>query len=169
MKFINAKLVEDTWQEPENWTKSKIDREHAKLIAEQRDLETFVATYISEYNEEVQGVGLWVFFMVYRMYRKAYEKPIPIINTKKILDKHKDNEHFFETLVDAHEKMINRIAETRFCSQPEVWRYITEALIESNGPEDVELTDDIIGDLFAMFKTIVELLDDATESKINKV
>jgi hypothetical protein len=161
-------LVKETWQEPENWGASKIQNEHAKLAKEQIDLEAFVFANFKNADKDIREVALWMFFMVYRMYRKAYGKPIPRIKSKSIISKHNSNIKIFESLVTAHDIMLERIAETHFTSQPEVWRYVTEALLENDENDDVELKEDAIGEIFLLFKTIIELLDEITNTNLQK-
>ncbi len=163
MQKISAEIVEKTWKEPEGWSDEKLEEENSKLLAEQPELYSYIMYFVSEYDIDVQEVGLWIFFMVYRMYRTMYGKPIPRISEKEIISKAKETEERFESLKDDPGELLDEIEETQAIGQPEIWRYITEALMEDSSEEDVELEEEAIGELTVMYKTVVELLDEAVE------
>jgi len=49
--------------------------------------------------------------------------------------------------------------------QPHVMRYVVESLMETEGgPYPVELTEEEIGTLFLVLKTVIDVLDDALQS-----
>jgi len=70
-----------------------------------------------------------------------------------------------ESLEGSHEKFLERVAEVQLSRQPHVMKYIVDTLIEAPEEEDpVALTDDDIGYLFLLLKTVVDLLDKGTET-----
>ena len=54
-------------------------------------------------------------------------------------------------------------AETRFLVQPYVMKYVVDTLFEAPEDEDpIELTEEDIGFLFLLFKTVIDVLDQAS-------
>ncbi len=67
-----------------------------------------------------------------------------------------------ERLKGTHERFFERIARVQVSKQPYVMKYVVETLIEAPEEEDpVELTEEDVGYLFLLLKTVVDLLDEA--------
>ena len=82
-------------------------------------------------------------------------------STEEIINCYEKTESFIESLEGIDEKFLERIAEVQMSGQPYVMKYVVEALMEA--PEDEEpiaLTEEDIGYLFILFKTVVDLLDE---------
>jgi hypothetical protein len=62
-----------------------------------------------------------------------------------------------------HERFLERAAFQQVSGEPEVMRYVVEAVIEAgDDPEDpVELTEEDQGMLFLVLKTVVDVLQQA--------
>jgi hypothetical protein len=74
-----------------------------------------------------------------------------------------------ERLEGAHEKFFERTAVVQTSRQPYVMKYLTEALIESpEGEDQLTLSDEDIGYLFLMLKTVVDVIDKRTDSEKQK-
>jgi hypothetical protein len=68
-----------------------------------------------------------------------------------------------ESLEGVHEKFLDRIAKVQLSGQPYVMRYVVETLIEApEGEDPVPLSDEDIGFLFLLLKTVVDVLDKTT-------
>jgi len=65
-----------------------------------------------------------------------------------------------ESLEGAHDKFLERIAEVQLAGQPYVMKYVVEAIMEDSEEDPVELTEEDIGYLFLLLKTVVDLLDE---------
>lgn len=66
-----------------------------------------------------------------------------------------------ESLEGTDEKFLERIAEVQLSGQPYAIKYVLETLMEAPEEEEpIALTEEDIGYLFLLFKTVVDLLDE---------
>jgi hypothetical protein len=71
----------------------------------------------------------------------------------------KNSIRFMESLEGSHEKFIARIANVQVSKQPYVMKYVLEALLEDAEENGIDLTEEDIGSLFILFKTLIEVLN----------
>ena len=162
MEVIAEELVEETWQGVAGFSSSRAWKEMEKLGAKQPDLLSFMTEYTQDLNPEVKELAIYMFFIVYRIFEKTSKKKIRGISAKEIMKCYESNEKFMERLEGAHEKFLERVAKTQIAAQPYVMKYVVDTLMEMDEEEDpVELTDEDIGYLFLLFKTVIDLLDHA--------
>lgn len=103
-----------------------------------------------------------MFFVVYRIFEKGSKKKIRKISDTEIIKCYESNEKLMERMEGIHEKFMERIVKTQILAQPYVMKYVVDTLMEMPEEEDpVELTDEDIGYLFLLFKTVIDLLDHA--------
>ncbi len=157
---ITQELADSVWHEPQSWTAKDATGAQKKLIKSQKPLFAFVAARAEPLGEHAFGVMLFMFTIVYRMYRKAYGRPIPKIPVSTIEKTDNETDGFFESL-ETDENMLDRMAVTRFGKHPEIWKYITSGIYEAND-EDLDLSEEQISEMIILFKTVVDLLDEAT-------
>jgi len=118
--------------------------------------------FTQDMDQDLKELAMYMFFIVYRMFEKGFKKKIRKISANEIIKCHESNEKLIEKLEGAHEKFLERIAKTQILVQPFVMKYVLETLMEMPEEEDpVELTDEDTGYLFLLFKTVIELLDQA--------
>jgi hypothetical protein len=101
-----------------------------------------------------------MFLVVYRMFQGAYGK-IKRISSEEMIECYEHNESLMERLEGAHEKFLDRVASVQTSRQPDVVKYVVDALMEEdNGGEDaVALTEEQKGVLFLLLKTVIDVLD----------
>jgi hypothetical protein len=117
-----------------------------------------------EMGQEVRELAIYMFFVVYRMFQKAYAK-IRKISSEEIIECYGHNESLMERLEGAHEKFVDRIASLQTSKQPYVVKYVADALMEEDKGEDVViLTEEQKGFLFLLLKTVIDVLDKAAQS-----
>ena len=110
-----------------------------------------------------------MFYVVCRMFQKSSKKSLKRISPEEIINCYEKTERFIEHLEGAHERFFERIAEVQLSEQPYVMKYVVETLMEAPEEEDpVILTEDDVGYLFLLFKTVVDLLDKTTSSSLKK-
>jgi hypothetical protein len=162
MEVILQERVEEIRQEVAGFSPARGKKEMAALGQRQPELLNFMMEFTQDLKEEVRELAIYMFFVVCRFFEKASAKKIKKISFQQITKSFESNEEFLERLEGTHEKFLERIAGTQILAQPSVIKYVVETLIE--GPEEgdpVELTDDDIGYLFLLFKTVIDLLDRA--------
>jgi len=163
MGTIPQHIVDEAWQELNHFTDAQIHREMNRLAACQPHLLGFFIEFTQDLDVEVNGLAMFMFVAVYRMFEKCAPMQIEQITDETIETCFEENEHLIESLKGVHERFFQRIAEVQLEAQPNVMRYIVEGLFEA--PEDeedpVELTEEDTGYLFLLLKTVTDLLHKA--------
>jgi len=159
MKIIPEEIVERTWQEVADFSPVRANTEMMKIGKNQPALLAFVTERSEETGQEVKELGVYLFFVVYRMFQKTQGK-IKRISSQEVIECHEHNESLMERLEGAHERFLDRAARIQISKQPFVMKYVIDALIENEEGADVtELTDEDKGFLFVLLKTVIDVLD----------
>ena len=159
MELIPEEIVEKTWQEVAGFSPIRANKEIMKIGNDQPELLAFVTASTEEMGQEVRELGIYMFFVVSRMFQKAQGK-IKRISSEEIINRHEHNESLLERLEGAHDKFLDRIASIQISKQPHVMKYVIDALMEEEEGEDVgQLTDEDKSFLFLILKTVIDVLD----------
>ena len=160
MEPISAELVEKTWKEFAAFPLEKAQTETANISKTQPNLVAFMMEFTQELSQEVKELAIYMFYVLYRMFQKNSKKKIKRISAEEIITSYEKNEHFIKSLEGVHDKFFERIAGVQLSGQPYVMKYVVETLIEAPEDEDpVALTEEDMGYLFLLLKTVVDLLD----------
>jgi hypothetical protein len=163
MEPIPEELVEETWQEVAGFALDREYTEMTRVSKHQSALVAFIMEFTQELDQEVRELATYMTFVVHRMFQKGSRKKIKKISAEEIIDRYEANEDLMESLEGVHEKFLDRIARVQLSGQPYVMRYVVETLIEAPEEEDpVALSDEDIGLLFLLLKTVVDVLDKTT-------
>ncbi len=161
MEIISEELVAETWQEVAGFSPSRGRKEMDRVGERQPDLLTFMVAFTEDLDQEVKELALYMFFVVHRIFEKSSKK-IKKISSKEVMKAYESNEKLLERLEGAHEKFIERIAGTQVAAQPFVMKYVVDTLMEMPEEKDpIELTQEDSGYLYLLFKTIIDLLNQA--------
>ena len=164
MESIHEDLVEETWEEVAGFTLDQINKMMQKVSKEQPPLLAFIVEFTEELDQDVKELAIYMFFNVYRMFRKGFGKKIKLISPDDVIECYESNEELMQSLEGAHDKFYDRIARVQVSSQPFVMKYVVETLLEPPEVEDeIELTDEDTGFLFLLLKTVVDILNDKTD------
>ncbi len=160
MEPISAELVEKTWKEFAAFPLEQTQKETVIISKTQPNLLAFMAEFTQELSQEVKELAIYMFYVVYRMFQKNSKKKIKRISAEEIITSYEKNEHFIKSLEGVHDKFFERIAGVQLSGQPYVMKYVVETLMEAPEDEDpVALTEEDMGYLFLLLKTVVDLLD----------
>ena len=159
--------MEKTWRKVAQFTPAQIKKEISRVGKEQRDLLSFVLESTVDMSGDSHELAVYLFFTVFRMFQKVHGKGIAHISSAEVMTCYEANEDLMERLEGAHEKFLDRIAGIQIAEQPYVIKYVVEALVEEEEEdEDLEdLTEEDKGLLFLVLKTVVELLNKASEKE----
>ena len=81
------------------------------------------------------------------------------VSQETIEESFEHNEKLIESLIDTHDRFIDRIASIQFSAQPYVMKYVVDILFEMvEEKEGIDLTEEDKGYLFILLKTVVESL-----------
>jgi len=160
MEVIPEETVERTWEEVAGFSQFQAKKEMTTMGERQPELLSFMMEFTQDLDEEAQGLAIYMFFVVCRIFEKASAKKIRKVSPQQIITCFESNEELVRSLEGAHERILERIAETRVLTQPYVMKYVLDTLFEAPEDDDpVELTDEEIGHLFLLFKTAIDVLD----------
>jgi hypothetical protein len=161
VKIIPKEIVEKTWREVAGFSPVRANTEMMKIGKDQPELLAFVTKLTEEKSQEVKELGVYLLFVVYRMFQKAHGK-IKRISSEEIIECYEHNEGLMERLEGAHEKFLDRVASIQISRQPYVVKYVVDALMEDEEEEEedvAELTDEQKGLLFLLLKIVIDILD----------
>ncbi|MFC1823751.1 hypothetical protein ACFL9T_13655 [Thermodesulfobacteriota bacterium] len=165
MEPISEELVDETWQEFAGYSPERGQKETIKVNKNQPNLLAFIMEFIQDLDQEVQELGIYMFYVVCRMFQKSSIKSLKTISPEEIINCYEKNERFIESLEGTDEKFFERIAEVQISGQPYVMKYVIETLIEAPEEEEpIVLTEDDVGYLFLLLKTVVDLLDETLKA-----
>ncbi len=168
---ISESLVEETWQEVAAFSPQRAEREMNRTASKQRELIGFIAAYTEDLSREAAELGFTMLFTIYRMFQKSRGDGMRAIRGGQIEHWLDQNENMLQRLEGAHEKFVERIARVEASRQPFVMRYLVETLMGSPEPasggfdseDPVPLSEEEIGALFLVLKTVVDVLDHSVE------
>jgi hypothetical protein len=164
MEPLLKELVEETWQEVALFTPAQIAKEMRSFAKNQPDLLSFILQFSEELDQEVKELALYMFFVVYRMFEKGYLNKIKRVSPKEIIECYEDNKKLLESLETAHDKFYERIAKVQLSDQPYVIKYVVDTLCEApENEETINLSDDEVGFLFLLLKTVIDTLNKKTD------
>jgi len=158
--MIDAATVEATWRRVGAFTEPQARREAERVGREQPDLLAFVVASTRELSPAAHELGVYLFHVVFAIFRTASDRREPRVKAGAIERQWTRNSEALERLEGAHERFLQRAALQQVSGEPEVMRYVVEAVLEAgDDPDDpVELTEEDQGMLFLVLKTVVDLL-----------
>ncbi len=166
MNPIPEEVVERTWREVAQFTEARLKKEMAQVGKEQRDLLGFLLELTRDTARSVSELALYLFFTVFRMFQKRYGRQIKPISASKIVAGYEANEALLGSLEGAHDTFLDLVAHIQVAAQPHVIQYVVEALVETEEDEELrELTEEDKASLFLLLKTVIDLLNRATEQR----
>lgn len=165
MEPIPESLVERTWQEVADYSPDQATDEMKKIGEDQPELLAFMVEFTQDLEPASIDMGIYLFFVVYRIFEKGYAGKIGQVTADEIVECYEANADLMESLESAHYRFLERAAEVQLASQPYVIKYVVDAFFEV--PEDDELdplSDEDIGYLFLLLKTVIDVLNRKTDA-----
>ena len=165
MKPITEEFVEQIWHEVADYNPEQASKEMIKTGKAQPDLIAFMVEFTDDLDQEAKELALYLFFTIHRMFQKSHRKKIKPITAEEIISCYEQNEELMMSLEGVHDKFLDRIARIQLSKQPYVMKYVLEAFFERPDDEDPPaLAEEDIGYLFLLLKTVIDLLDKATDT-----
>ncbi|MBW1703523.1 MAG: hypothetical protein JRJ69_16015 [Deltaproteobacteria bacterium] len=163
MEPIPEELVEETWQEFAGFSRVGIQKETVKVNKNQPNLVAFMMEFTQDLDQEVRELAIYMSYVICRMFQKSSKKGLKRISPEEIISYYEKTERLIESLEGTDEKFLERIAEVQLSGQPYVMKYVLETLMEAPEEEEpIALTEEDIGYLFLLFKTLVDVIDKNT-------
>ncbi|MCX7965568.1 MAG: hypothetical protein N2596_02945 [Syntrophorhabdaceae bacterium] len=155
---ISEEIVTDTYTEVAHFSPHMIQKEMEKLNKSQPDLFYFVLTSLEETDDDVRDLGIYMFFVIYMMFKKAYGR-IKKATFDDIEEAYDRNFKILKIIEQGDENAFMDFTEEEMAKQPYVMKYITDALMEEDDEEDIHIKMEDKGFLFLFLKTITDILD----------
>ena len=165
MEPISEEIADQTWEEITSITSEAGYSESVTISKRQPEVLSYIIEMTEDLEQEVRELAIFMFFVIHRMFQKAYGRDIGTITSEEIIASYQDNEQLLESLGGVHEKFFERIARVQMSEQPYVIRYVVETIFEAAHEEDpILLTEEDMGYLFLMMKTVVDVLNRKTDT-----
>ncbi len=155
---ISEEMVLNTIQDIDEFDFDKVEKEMEKLGKSQPDLLNFVFSTTDELGDDAKEMGIYTFFVLYKMFTKAYGR-IGKATFKEIEESYEHNLSVLEQLDGADENKVLEIAEKQAEKQPNVYKYIAQTLLLQDDEEDLQISPEDRGFLFVVFMTVINILD----------
>jgi hypothetical protein len=160
MNIIPEDVVEETSGEMADFSQSRAKKEMTALGESQPELLTFMMEFTQDLDQDAQELAFYMFFVVCRIFEKASATKIKKISPQHILKCFESNEALMRSLEGTREKLLEKIAKNKILKQPYVTKYVVDTLFEAPQEEDpIHLTEEDVGFLFLLFKTVIDSLD----------
>jgi len=160
MNTISADIVERTWRDMSTMSPENFPEVIRKFSKEQ----PFILTYLmalgeSVFNEDERELLLYLGVVVWRMMSRG-NKPLPKVTEQMIDEAEQKNVEMLRYLEGESETGFTETTATVMgnYNQPEVLRYVVEALMEDDD-EDIVIRDEYLGIMMIYLKTIIDCLD----------
>lgn len=165
MEIIPEDSVTETAIEISEFSQERAHSEMTSLANIQPNLVAFMVEFTQDLEQEVSALALFWFFNVYRMFQKAFRRPLKQVSHDTIVECYESNETLIDSLENTHDRFVERIASIQLSDQPYVMQYMVESLFEQvDEKEGFELTEDDTGYLFLLLKTVVDALNKTTDA-----
>jgi hypothetical protein len=158
--MISEELVEATWRESASFSQAAIRRGFDRIAKRQPALLAFVLAESESLSRDGVELANYLFFVVARMFYTAAPR-IRRISIRAIQKCADEVETRMTSLVGAHDRFLERAAIAVSSSQPHVFRYVIETLMEQpNADDPLQLTEDDKGGIFLILAAVINALDE---------
>jgi len=166
MEPISEHLVEETWHEIAQYDSDRATQEMLEFGKIQPDLLSFILEFSEDLGEQASETAIYLLFVVYNIFTKGYGKELERITPEEIIECYEENERLMENLEKAQDEFFNRVAEVQLSPQPYVIRYVVDTISEEPDEDDEreQMTEEDIGYLFMLLKTVIDVLNRKTNS-----
>ena len=168
MECISERTVEQTWQAVADLAPDAAATEMMSFASQQPHLLGFVTAFLEELQDDAREMGTYLLFVVYKMFENSTAEEIPMVQPDAIKDQYEVNQELLldmETDAD-DEQALEDLAYLESSKHPWVFRYVTEALLEPDDdlPENerISLSEEEFGEVIILLKTVIDVLDKAT-------
>lgn len=160
MEAISEAMVEETWMEMVRLPSEEAQNQVQGVWKRQPELMQFLMELTEELDEGASGLAFYLFFVIVRMFEKAYGEAVQKVMAEEILESFEANQVLLEKLARVNESFLEKLSEPALWDQPYVLRYMVEALMEAseNQEDPIELSEQEFGYLFLILKTVIDAL-----------
>lgn len=164
MEAISEAMVEETWMEVGRLAPQEAQNQVQALWQRQPELMRFMMELTEDVSEGASELAFYLFFVVVRMFEKAYGSEVQEVTTDGIVESFEANQELLEHLAGVQEKFLEKLADPLQWDQPHVLRYVVEAMLEASVAEEETpmFSEQEFGYLFLLLKTVIDSLHRAS-------
>jgi len=124
---------------------------------------------VEEAGPDAAELAAYLFYSILAMFEQAAGGRLPVIPAATIHARCAHNEETFSRLESAHPRFVARATDVATSRQPHVLRFVVEVIFEwSRAQETTGLDEAACAFLFFIFKTVVDVLDEALPARPRK-
>src|SRR5262245_18957088 len=131
MQAIDEQTVESTCKEVAGYGHAKAEEQMALLSEEQSPLLALIAAQTEDLDPGARELTIYLFFVVYAMFRRAYGKEIPQVSLDAIMSEQEETRQLIDDIERVPEESWDESMLDEQPRQPFVMRYVMEALMET--------------------------------------
>jgi hypothetical protein len=156
---ISEAQVEETWREVGALSETQARSQMDQIAKSQPSLLAFILGATGDLRTDAQQATVYLYAVIHRMFEKTAGRLTPA-TPKGIAAAYEGNQAYVAKFQHAHERFLEKAAESVTSPQPFVMKYLVEALMETpEGEEPLVLSDEEIGQIFLVLKTVIDVLD----------
>lgn len=160
MKPIAEVLIEEACHEVAELDAADLAARMRALGRRQPQLLAFVMSTCEELDAAAAELGVYVFFVVHRIFERAAGMVLPQVPEDRLLAAEEGTDELLGAIGDADAGFLDRIAAADVSDQPELIRYIVDVLTDYGDEEgEAALSAEEQWLLFSMLHAVVEVLD----------
>jgi hypothetical protein len=161
LALVPQDVVEATWKKVARMDAKATRALQKKARKLQPDLTGFTIGWTQELRADAVGLALYVMLVVFEMFVTAGAKTKKA-TAKSVLEHWKRSAELAALLESSAAKPSTLSALSLSTEEPHVLQYVIDALTEESGDDPVHLTEKEFWHLFAILKTVVDSMRDAS-------
>ncbi|MDY7094058.1 MAG: hypothetical protein SX243_13905 [Acidobacteriota bacterium] len=165
MQTLDEKQVARTWEQTSNLKPEAAREAMHDLARHYPSLLAFVLATTEDLGTAAQSLANVLFFQIARTFTENFDSELPQVSEEVLATLFEENLEALAADADEDEPSTADEPWRAGSGQPHLLRRVLEALFDAPvRPDGVEITEDEIGHLFVVLKTVVDALDDATSA-----
>lgn len=161
MKRIGEVLIEDSCRDVADLDAPTLASQMEALSRSQPNLLAFVMATCEELSSETAELGVFLFFVVCRIFERARGGTLTEVSEDRILAAEERTEEALASLGAPDEDLLETMVGMEYSSQPELIQYVVEVLTAYGEEEgEAQLSGEEEWLLFCALSTVIDVLDE---------
>lgn len=162
MKCISAETVETTWQTIADMDPADAGQAMFDFSQVQPNLLGFVMALSEDLENDASELCTYMLYVVYQMFVNATSERIPTVTEQQIEAQYEATCKMLDAVHDAGDGAEVAEVTSQIENQPYVYQYVSEALLEEDPDNELNISDEEVGEIFMMMKCVIDVVDSVT-------
>ena len=162
MKCVEESIVDEVWDRVAKMDEDAGIASMTEFTQQQPNLVGFVAAFSEELRDEARELGIYLLFVVYRMFEESTDATIPELAAEDLVARYEAMQELALGLDSKPENFFEELAKLEVANQPWIYQCVVESLIEESDDATIKLSDQELGELFLLLKTAIDSIDSVT-------